>query len=198
MNFIEAKLRKKIYIKNWRLKNKHNSTIPDNCFDIDYVEVGNYTYGYLNVLNFNKKERLVIGNFCSIGPKVAFILSAEHELTNISTFPYKVKCLKEQQFEGLSKGDIIVGDDVWIGCGAIILSGVHIGQGAVITKDVPPYAIVGGNPAKIIKYRFDDKLIQELLKIDYTKLTKEMIEEHIEDLYKPLTDAKQLEWLLNH
>ena len=76
---------------------------------------------------------------------------------------------------GLTNGDIVVGDDVWVGQRAIIMSGVNIGQGAVIgagaivTKNVPPYAIVGGIPAKVIRYRFSEELIQELLKIDYSK-----------------------------
>ena len=108
--------------------------------------------------------------------------------------------------EAISKGDIIVDDDVWIGYGATILSGVHIGQGAVIaagavvTKDVPPYAIVGGVPAKVIKYRFSPEIIQQLMKLDYSKLTEDMIRERIDDLYTSLDGktpeevGKPLEW----
>ena len=83
--------------------------------------------------------------------------------------------------EGTSKGDIIVGDDIWIGYGAVILSGITIGQGAIIgagaivTKNVPPYAVVGENPAKIIKYRFEENIIKELLRIDFNKITDEAI-----------------------
>ena len=101
----------------------------------------------------------------------------------------------------LSKGDIKVDDDVWIGYGATILSGVHIGQGvvvaagSVVTRDVPPYAIVGGVPANVIKYRFSSDLIEELLMIDYSKLTKEEIKKHITDLYRPLIDKKQIAWM---
>ena len=100
-----------------------------------------------------------------------------------------------------SKGAIIVDDDVWIGYGATIMSGVHIGQGAVVaagavvTKDVPPYAIVGGVPAKVIKYRIEPEMIEELLKIDYGKLTKEDIAKHIDDLYTELNDPSQLDWM---
>ncbi len=112
-----------------------------------------------------------------------------------------VKLLQSVDFEAKTKGDIIVDDDVWIGYGATILSGVHIGQGAVVaagavvSKDVPPYAIVGGVPAKVIKYRFNQEMIHELLNVDYSKLTKKMVEEHVGDLYKPLTDAEQLNWM---
>ena len=108
--------------------------------------------------------------------------------------------MKEEQ-EGTSKGNITVDDDVWIGFRSTILSGVHIGQGAVIaagsvvTKDVPPYAIVGGVPAKVIKYRFPSNIINELLKIDYKKMTEDMIKEHINELYNELESIEQLEWV---
>lgn len=187
--------------KMWREYNQNNSTTCANEFDPRNVEVGNYTYGELTVLNFGENEKLKIGSFCSIASGVVFSLNADHFTNHISTFPFKVKVLNEQIKEAASKGDIIVDDDVWIGQNAIILSGVHIGQGsviaagAVVSKDVPAYAIVGGVPAKVIKYRFEPEMIDELLKLDYSKLTKEMIEEHVGELYQELTDVKQLEWM---
>lgn len=186
--------------RKWRKKNPHNDTSPKNLFNIDKVFVGRETYGSLSVDNYNKDRNLYIGNYCSIATNVMFILDADHYTSHISTFPFKAKILNNG-LEGVSKGNIIVDDDVWIGYGATILSGVHIGQGAivaagaVVTKDVPPYAIVGGVPAKVIRYRFENNLIKELLQIDYSRLTKEMIAEHVDALYKELTDAKQIEWM---
>lgn len=165
------------------------------------VSVGKMTYGLLNVLNSNNTNYLKIGSFCSIAPNVTFIPCSDHRIDTISTFPFKVECLGEE-FEAVSKGDITVGDDVWIGYGATILSGVHIGQGsvvaagAVVTKDVPPYAIVGGVPTRIIKYRFNEKTIEKLLKIDFEKLTEETVRNHIDDLYKNVDDSADLSWLL--
>ncbi|MCI6697138.1 MAG: acetyltransferase [Solobacterium sp.] len=199
-NKIKYKL--KMYNLNKSLKERtgnHNVFLEREAFP-DLIDVGKNTYGPINALMFNRDSKLIIGNFCSIAPRVSFILSADHYTNHISTFPFKVKLLGEKQ-EGVSKGDIIVDDDVWIGYGATIMSGVHIGQGAVIaagavvTKDVPPYAIVGGVPAKVIKYRFEPEMIEELLKVDYSKLTKEDIEKHIDDLYTELKDPSQLDWM---
>ena len=105
---------------------------------------------------------------------------------------------KQRHFLG---GGIVVEDDVWIGFGATILSGVHIGQGAVVaagalvTKDVPPYAIVGGVPAKLIKYRFEQELVRELVDIDYSRLDKQDVREHLDELYSELREKDQLGWL---
>lgn len=197
---IREYLKRKILTRKWKKRNKHNETAPNNIFDINKVSVGKYTYGRLEVLMFNNENNLRIGSFCSIAPKTVFLLSADHYTDHISSFPYKVKVTKSLDREGISKGDIIVDDDVWIGFRSTILSGVHIGQGAivaagsVVTKDVPPYAIVGGVPAKVIKYRFSPEMITELLKVDYSQLTEELVKEHIEDLYRDLEDTSQLWW----
>lgn len=186
--------------RRWRVLNAHNETYPTCCFDETLVSVGRKTYGPLFVCASNRDARLTIGNFCSIAPAVAFILSSEHAARYVSTFPFRVK-YGFADCEALSKGDIRIDDDVWIGYGATILSGVHIGQGAVVaasavvTKDVPPYAIVGGVPAKVIKYRFPSEMIEQLLKVDYSKLSDDMVREHIDELYQPLRNAEQLVWM---
>ena len=187
--------------KKYRFKNKHNSTVITRGNCANNITVGKCTYGVLNVHSSNLNYKLKIGNFCSIGENTMFLLSSDHNISSVSSFPFKVKILHKCDYEGIAKGDIAVDDDVWIGYGATIMSGVHIGQGAVVaagavvTKDVPPYAIVGGVPAKVIKYRFEPDIIDELLKVDYSKLTKEMIKEHIDDLYVELKDKEQLKWM---
>lgn len=185
----------------WHKLHPDSDTVPMNDFNFSKVQIGNGSYGELNIIDFGGENHLMIKNYVSIAQNVTFILNAEHYVDRISTYPFKVKILQITSLESFGKGDIIVDDDVWIGYGATIMSGVHIGQGAVVaagavvTKDVPPYAIVGGVPAKVIKYRFEPEMIKELLKIDYSKLTKEDIEKHIDDLYTELKDPRQLDWM---
>lgn len=187
--------------REWRRINKHNLTVPETIFDTKKVKVGNYTYGRLNVIEFGNNHMLEIGNFVSIADNVTFLLDAEHYTHNISTYPFKVNVIKEECNEAYGKGDIIVADDVWIGYGATIFSGVKIAQGAIVaagalvTKDVPPYSVVAGVPAKVIKYRFDSGEIEELLKIDYSKITEQIIRTHINELYTELDGKMKLDWL---
>lgn len=198
---LKQRLKIEKFRRSWREKNTHNTTMASSIFDIDKVSVGNYTYGNIDILDFGTNEKLSIGSFCSIAPNVKFILNADHCTDYFTTFPLKVKVLQNQDKEGISKGDIIVGDDVWLGLNAVILSGVTIGQGAIIaagavvTKNVPPYAIVGGNPARIIKYRFEAEIIDKLLKVNFSKLSKHDIEKHIKQMYTPLVEVKQLDWI---
>ena len=193
-NQLRKSIKLNVFCRQWVKCNPDNDTIPMNIFPKEVVTVGKFSYGELNIITFNNKTKLKIGNFVSIASNVSFLLDVEHRTDTISTYPFKAKMLNTCVSEGYSKGDIIVEDDVWIGYGATIMSGVHICQGAVIaagavvTKDVPAYAIVGGVPAKLIKYRFDEELINECKKIDYTKLRKDIVSNNLMDIYSGLNN----------
>ncbi len=181
------------YKKEVRKKYIDNDFFPKNECSLDLVECGKGSYGFPNILSFkNKNEKLKIGNFVSIAQNVTFILSGGHYTDTFTTYPFKAAYFKEKESETLCKGPITVCDDVWIGYGATILSGVTIGQGAVVaagsvvTKDVESYSIVGGNPAKLIKYRFSKELIEEMKKIDFSKLDPEKFRDVKKLLYKKL------------
>lgn len=187
--------------RKWRKQNAHNLTTAKSCFNARWVTVGKGTYGELDIRHFgNPDERVVIGNYCSIAQECVFLTGGEHRYDGWSTYPFQVK-LGLVENESITRGPIILEDDVWIGFRSTIMSGVTIGKGAVVAagavvaKDVPPYAIVGGVPAKVIKYRFEPDMIEELLKVDFSKLDKEMICEHGEALYEKLKDKAQLDWL---
>lgn len=136
------------------------------------------------------QEKLIIGNFCALAAGAKFIMSgANHRFDGFSSYPFFIfKRGWEKDFDFASlpyKGDTVVGNDVWIGYGATIMPGVTIGDGAIIgsmavvTKDVPPYAIVGGNPAKIIRSRFDQATIDQLLAIAWWSWPREKISRNI-------------------
>ncbi|MBE5959640.1 MAG: CatB-related O-acetyltransferase [Lachnospiraceae bacterium] len=161
-------------VSRWRKMNAHNSTIISEWCPIDKVTVGKHTYGKINAHWYGQSdERIEIGNYCSIAGEVHFVMGGEHDYKRISTFPFSEKVFHDG-IDGICKGPIIIEDDVWIGFGVIILSGVRIGKGSVIaagsivTKDVPPYSIWIGNSVK--KKRFSDAIISELSKIDYSSL----------------------------
>jgi acetyltransferase-like isoleucine patch superfamily enzyme len=142
--------------------------------------IGEYTYGTPIVFE-HPGRKLRIGKFCSIAHEVVIQLGGNHRIDRVSTYPFRgfpsdwpeAKFLPADDVYGMSKGDVIIGNDVWIGYGALILSGVKIGDGAVIgagaviTKDVEPYSIVTGNPARLIRKRFDDDTIRKLLEIKW-------------------------------
>src|ERR1017187_7898517 len=137
------------------------------------VTIGRHTYGVPNCsYGEGDSARIIIGSFVSIAPGVTFIPGGIHPSDYVSLFPFRARWkLPGAYKDGIpaTKGDIIVGSDVWIGTDAMILSGVRIGHGvivatrSVLTKDVPPHAIVGGAPADVIKYRFPPEVIAQLL-----------------------------------
>jgi acetyltransferase-like isoleucine patch superfamily enzyme len=196
--FIVSKLfsnfKRKRFNKIWHFYNKNNMTTPGNMFDLRKVTIGCNTYGTITVNDWSPDPaKLVIGSYCSIAPGVQFLLGSEHNLNTISTYPFKVKKFGYNQ-EARSKGSIIIKDDVWIGMNAIICSGITIGQGsviaagAVVTKDIDPYAIVGGNPAHIIKYRFSKDIIERLLKLNISNILNSFTEKDIPIIYSTLNN----------
>lgn len=133
-------------------------------------------------------ERIEIGSFCSIAQNVTIFAGGEHNLNWVTTYPLRIAfghSLAEQAGHPRTKGRTTIGNDVWIGYGTTVLSGVTIGDGAVIgagtvvVKDVPPYAIVAGNPAKLIRCRFDEVTITKLLEIAWWTWPLEKIEANI-------------------
>lgn len=136
-------------------------------------------------------DKLVIGKFCAIAKGVQFIMNgANHKLSGFSTFPFYIfgngwEKTMPQPEDLPFKGDTIIGNDVWIGYKALIMPGVKIGNGAIIssqsvvTTDVPAYTIVGGNPAKVIKKRFSDEIVCELEKLAWWDWPVEKITKHL-------------------
>ena len=168
------------------------------------IIVGDYTYydDFETVENFEKNvkylfdftgDKLIIGKFCMIASDVTFIMNGANHLTDaISTYPFAIfsgdwsNAMDGKEYP--KKTDTIVGNDVWIGYGATIMPGVNIGDGAIIatksvvTKDVAPYSIVGGNPAKEIKKRFSEEKIQTLLEMSWWDWPIEKITENVQNL----------------
>ncbi|MCC0650252.1 CatB-related O-acetyltransferase [Clostridioides sp. ZZV15-6598] len=188
--------------------NDYQTIYLKNVITRDNIKVGDYTiYNdfYNDPRDFEKNnvlyqypinnDKLIIGKFCSIACKTKFLMtSGNHTMKSLSTYTFPIFYEKW----GLdinhitdawdNKGDIVIGNDVWIGYDAIIMSGVKIGDGAIIgtravvTNDVPPYSIVGGIPAKIIKKRFNDDIISKLLKIKWWDWSYEKIQSNIQHI----------------
>lgn len=185
LNKIFEKIHKYKRKKQWRKRNPENDTLPVNEFCFEHVYVGKGTYGLLNVIDLNiEGNRLQIGSYCSIAENVTFLLNAEHNTNSLLTYPIGERIFHDPKAGAGSKGNIIVADDVWIGYGAIIMSGITIGQGAIIaagavvTKNVPPYSIVGGNPAKVIRKRVGDDCVDFLMNVKISQLTVEDFREY--------------------
>ena len=174
---------------------KHFVKAP-NIFVGDYTYFDDRRYGpemfeENNVLyNYNTAiVKLVIGKFCALAAETRFIMTGDHKLDAISTYPFPVFGQGWESGFTVSelpvKGDIIIGNDVWLGYDSLVMNGVTIGHGAIVAaratvvKDVPPYSIVAGNPAKVVKQRFDEKTIERLLQIAWWDWDIEKICKHV-------------------
>jgi virginiamycin A acetyltransferase len=181
---------------------------PQVCFIKNTVKnpdivIGDYTYydDPEDSENFERNvlyhfpfvgDRLVIGKFCAIARGARFIMNgANHKLSGISTYPFQIfgngwEKVMPQPRDLPYKGDTLVGNDVWIGYEALVMPGVTIGDGAIISSgavvvgDVEPYTVVGGNPAKPIRRRFDPEQVRELLQIAWWDWPIEQISAHLD------------------
>ena len=169
------------------------------------IIVGDYTYydDFKDVYNFERNvkyhfdfigDKLIIGKFCMIASGVTFIMNgANHKMDGITAYPFNIfgngwEKVTPKMEELPFKGDTVVGNDVWIGSNATIMPGVHIGDGAIIatnatvSRDVAPYSIVGGNPAKEIRKRFSAEKIEELLELKWWDWKIDRITENLHEL----------------
>lgn len=155
------------------------------------ISVGCMTYGVTEstVLLFRNDDRVEIGCYCSFAYGVTVIASGEHNYRAISNYPFHARFYGDDHRDTFSKGHVVIGNDVWIGAKATILSGVTVGDGAVIAAgavvvtNVPSYAIVGGVPAKVIKYRFDSETICRLSKLQWWNWPPDKIRKNLPILY---------------
>ena len=184
------------------IKDYNNLVFLKNFVKASNIFIGDYTYyddrrhgperfeEYNVLYNYDfAKVKLVIGKFCAIAAETRFIMTGDHKLDAISYLPFSIFGhgweVAFNVYDLPVKGDIIIGNDVWLGYDSLIKNGVTIGHGAIIAaravvvKDVPSYAIVAGNPAKVVKMRFDDSTIERLLKIAWWDWKIEQINENL-------------------
>lgn len=147
-------------------------------------------------------DRLVIGRFCAIAAKVLFIMNgANHSMSGLTTYPFNIfgqgweEGFDPEAWADAVRGDTVVGNDVWIGYEATIMPGVTIGDGAVIaaksvvSRDVPPYAVVAGNPARVVRQRFDDETVARLLAIGWWNWPVEKVTRNLDAIRGGSVDA---------
>ena len=169
---------------------------------VDYIKIGKHTYGVSEKkviwdqksYDYNGnyfQPQLIVGKYCSIGRECKFYLGGNHRHDWITTYPFQAQRIHKSTFKSIPKhiegypqsnGDIEVGNDVWFGENVTVMSGIKIGDGAVIgtnstvVKDVEPYSITGGHPAKHIKYRFSEDIIKKLLEIKWWDLEEDKLD----------------------
>ncbi|ACB50049.1 acetyltransferase, trimeric LpxA-like protein [Crocosphaera subtropica ATCC 51142] len=198
------------------LNNYHRLCFLKNIIQNPNILVGDFTYydDLENPYNFEKNvlyhfdfigDKLIIGKFCAIASDVKFIMNgSNHPLNYFTTYPFSIfghSWENTMSVEGTFKGDTIIGNDVWLGYNSLIMPGIKIGDGSivaansVVTKDVEPYTIVGGNPAKVIRKRFSNEVIDLLLELQWWNWSIEKITENIPILCSD--DINRLKGLMN-
>jgi acetyltransferase-like isoleucine patch superfamily enzyme len=165
------------------------------------IQIGRHCIGTPMILSWRDDEKLVIGNFCMFAYNSTVLLGGEHDLSRITCFPLVTRVLNvKSDIDSVSKGPVIIGNDVWVCVGATILSGVTIGDGAivaagsVVTQDVPPYAIVGGVPARVLRFRYSKEQIKKLLDISWWKWSDQKIADNIDFLYGDINTFIEKFW----
>ncbi|MDR7037230.1 acetyltransferase-like isoleucine patch superfamily enzyme [Methylobacterium sp. BE186] len=162
--------------------------------------IGAYSYGRPRVRFAKSGRHLTIGRYCSIADDAEILLGGGHRTEWISTYPFAAMTalwpdVEAPQDYQVSRGDVVIGHDVWLGSGCLILPGVTIGHGAVIgaravvSRDVPPYAIVVGNPSRIVRHRFDPETVEALLACAWWDLPPEHVASLVPLLQSPRADA---------
>ena len=164
---------------------------PDDAFFMNHNpayaahRIGKWTYGDPDIPPAGEGATVMVGKFCSFAGEVMILRGHEHRIDWVSTYPFGVAFpdVGGLPFPARTKGNVVIGHDVWVGVEALIMSGVTIGNGAVIgarsvvTHDVPPYAVVGGVPAKVIKFRFDAATIEALQRLAWWDWPEQKIKE---------------------
>lgn len=178
--------------KEYEKKKSEHWILTRHHFSPDDVEAGEYTYGIPKIFRYVPDIKVRIGKFCSIATNVQMILGGQHHSEYFTQYGFSDLALKDfpsiKSYSDKEAKDIEIGNDVWIGQNAVIMSGVKIGDGAIIgtnalvTKDVPAYAVYGGVPARFIKMRFDDETIAKLKELDIWNRPIEEIKQIIPDM----------------
>lgn len=194
-------LRNRIKRFRWRIEKKLPSSSEKILYTKDLLgnryQIGEHTYGNPRVVSWGEGTSLTIGKYCSIGTNVFIFLGSEHRIDWVSTYPFPFLWSGAKTIQGhpSTKGDVVIGNDVWIAFGTTILSGVTIGDGAaigacsVVARNIPPYAIAAGNPAQVIRYRFDEQTVQNLLRIKWWNWPDQKVRENVHLICSPSIDA---------